>query len=282
MAEQEAMANQEEELVTNVNVSQVDLSAISYSADPAGDYQDESALFRQLESSTASAAILEYSEDIVNEDADETRVHARIDKGEEIIVEIEDGAALGVVVAPLEASLSVRSGCNGLRVLICKVPSSPFRAQDIIVEVNGLSLTKMTCENALAVIKKATNRKFKVLRKRESTEAQANNEESEIGGHNVVDENWNENEHDNGESIVSKWGQLKRRCARRIDLRNSRRKIYIAGEEVKVDRERLCAPTMEPYIDYVPGGRRCENKKVFTDILADMSRRSRKRSLSPN
>ena len=59
MAEQEAMANQEEELVTNVNVSQVDLSAISYSADPAGDYQDESALFRQLESSTASAAILE-------------------------------------------------------------------------------------------------------------------------------------------------------------------------------------------------------------------------------
>ncbi len=262
--------------------SQVDLSAISYSADAAGDTQEESVLFRQLESSTTtSAAVLDYSEDEVIADAYDAEAPSgpEGDEGDEVIVKIEDGLSLGVVVAPVEAPLGTRSaGCNGLRVLTCKATSSEFpgfRAKDIIVEVNDLSLKKMTCENALAVIKKATGRKVKVLRKDIVAKSHAGNN-TEQSKENIE----NENENDKEEDIHSQWKRLKRRVASRIEAKKSEPSIFMAGNEVKVDRDRRCVPTMEPYRDYVPGGRRCENKEVFTTTLADLNRRSKKRSLS--
>lgn len=261
MADQDAKSNQETE--ESVTVSQVDLSAISYSADAIGDTQEESALFRQLESSTVNESALNYSEDDVNDALSE----------ELLLISVKDGEALGIVVAPVEAPVAARSGCHGLKVLTCKSGSRNFKPQDIIVAVNELSIMKMTGENALTVIKMATDRKIKVLRKKASAEIK---DKENVSNDVEVDD-----EEEAGGSIHSNWKRFKRRYAKRINDNNRKPSIYIAGSEVKVDRDRVCAPTMEPFKNYVPGGRRCENKEVYAGVLADMTRRSKKRSLSP-
>lgn len=275
MADQDAKNKLEE----SVTVSQVDLSAISYSADVVGDTQEESALFRQLnESSAANESALDYSADEGKETEELTE--PLTDEGT-LVVDVKDGEALGIVVAPVDAPLALRSVCNGLRVLTCKTSSGGFRPQDVIVAVNHMSVTKMTTDNALTVMKTATDRKIKVLRQKalETTTTTTTTDEENITNAREG-EGKEEDDEENG-SVHSQWKRFKRRYAKRIYDNNRQPSIYVAGSEVKVNRDRATAPTMEPFKAYVPGGRRCENKEVYTSVLGDMTRRSKKRNLSP-
>jgi hypothetical protein len=93
-----------------------------------------------------------------------------------------------------------------------------------------------------------------------------------------------EEEEEEGEeqSLHDQWRQFKHRRANKIVHDARKPVLYLAGSAVKVDRDRVTAPTMQPVRDHVPGGSRGENTAVLTEVLGALSRRSssRKRALS--
>jgi hypothetical protein len=263
-----------------------DVSAISYNEGEYGDTQEESALFRDLEKSASAAqrSALDYSADDLQDEIPEPDTEdvfpEDIDISPIVVVEVRDEEPLGIVCASVEA-ISPRSFCNGLRVLSCKDRSrrAKFLVGDIITAVNGLSILKMTGEKALALIRRASNRRIEVVRKQRQQAAPAGGKgdgsSSFIAGEGLEEDvSADAPNFDDGHTFSTALGGLCRRYTQRV----SRSALFAGGHPVKVDCNRLTEPTMEAWKDILPGGKRVPGKdSAYTEVLHRFDRRMKRR-----
>ena len=121
--------------------------------------------------------------------------------------------------------------------------------------MNGLSILKLTGEKALALIRKASNRRIDVVRTTAGPASEAAPLEGVVGGLEEEGEDVAAFNLGDGYALSKAWGGLRRRYTQRI----SQSALFAGGVQVKVDSTRFTEPTID-VLDTIPGGKRLPGK----------------------